>query len=97
MSGDLKKFEYTTESGNSVATKFCVECGTSVFWNADIFKDMTGIGGGTFDPPTFWYEIKREVFCRSKAYFSKNEVDAKFETSPIYNKIKDDPPRKSGV
>ena len=97
LSGDLKKFEYTTESGNLVATKFCVECGTSVFWNADIFKDMTGIGGGTFDPPTFWYDIKREVFCRSKAYFSKNEIDAKFETSPIFNKIKEDPPRKSGV
>ena len=94
---DLKKFEYTTESGNSVTTQFCVECGTTVFWNANIFKGMTGIGGGTFDPPTFWYKIKREVFCRSKAYFSKNEINTKFETSPTFTKMKDDPPRKRGV
>ena len=97
LSGCLKKFEYTTESGNSVTTQFCVECGTSVFWNANIFKGMTGIGGGTFDPPTFWYKIKREVFCRSKAYFSKNEINTKFETSPTFTKMKDDPPRKRGV
>ena len=89
MSGELKKFEYTTESGNKVTTQFCVECGTSLFWNVEIFPGMTGIGGGTFDPPTFWYNINREVFCRSKAYFSKNEIGAKFETSPTFNKIKD--------
>jgi hypothetical protein len=31
LSGELKKFEYTTESGNKVTTQFCVECGTSLF------------------------------------------------------------------
>ena len=97
LSGELKKFEYTTESGNKVTTQFCIECGTSLFWNVEIFPGMTGIGGGTFDPPTFWYNINREVFCRSKAYFSKNEIDAKFDTSPTFNKIKDDPPRKRGI
>ena len=97
LSGTLKEFEYSTESGNKVRTQFCVECGTSLFWNVEIFPGMTGIGGGTFDPPTFWYNINREVFCRSKAYFSKNEIDAKFDTSPTFNKIKDDPPRKRKI
>ena len=27
----------------------------------------------------------------------KNEIDAKFDTSPTFNKIKDDPPRKRGI
>ena len=25
--------------------------------------------GGTFDPPTFWYDLDKEVFVRSKAHF----------------------------
>jgi hypothetical protein len=25
-----------------------------------------GLAGGTFDPPTFWYELERFVFARSK-------------------------------
>ena len=25
--------------------------------------------GGTFDPPTFWYDLDAEVFVRSKAHF----------------------------
>ena len=74
-----------------------MECGTSLFWNVEIFPGMTSFGGETFDPPTFWYNINREVFCRSKAYFSQNEIDAKFETSPKFKKIKDDPPRKKGI
>lgn len=97
VSGELKQYKYETESGNNIITEFCVNCGTTVFWNAEVFEGMIGIGGGTFDPPTFWYDIKREVFCRSKAAFSNNEVNEKHETSPIYNQVKEDPPRQRGA
>ena len=97
LSGELKEFEYETESGTKITTEFCSNCGTTVYWTAEIFEGMTGIGGGTFDPPTFWYDIKREVFCRSKAPFVDNHVKDKYETSPIYNPVKVDDARKIGA
>ena len=96
LSGKLHKFEYETESGNKVCTEFCVICGTTVYWYAEAFHGTVGIGGGTFDPPSFWYDIKREVFCRSKAPFSENAINDKYQTSPIYNQVKVDPYRQSG-
>ena len=97
LSGKLQVFEYETESGTRITTEFCSNCGTTVYWAAEIFEGMTGIGGGTFDPPTFWYDIKREVFCRSKAPFADNQVKDKYETSPTYNPVKVDDARKRGA
>ena len=51
LSGNLKKFEYTTESGNKVTTQFCIECGTSYF-ECRNFSRYDWYWGGTFDPPT---------------------------------------------
>ena len=82
ISGELGRFEYEAGSGKSVRSEFCVHCGTTVYWTAGSFEGVIGISGGTFDPPTFWYPIKREVFCRSKAPFSENAVPEKHETSP---------------
>jgi hypothetical protein len=49
-----------------------------------------GVGGGTFDPPTFWYEVEREVFCRSKADFIHTDIKDKFVSAPTYQPIKDE-------
>ena len=40
---------------------------------------MTGISGGTFNPPTFWYEIQNDVFCIKKADF----VDTTFQINTM--------------
>ena len=37
--------------------------------------------GGTFDPPTFWYDLDSEVFVRSKAHFVGQIRAAKHEDS----------------
>lgn len=69
LSGTLKAYSFQTESGRAFTQHFCPDCGTTVFWNPEVFPGLTGIAGGTFDPPSFWYDIRREVFTRSRAGF----------------------------
>ena len=66
-SGDLKKYINTTENGNNFETNFCTNCGTSLFWTLSHMKDLIGVAGGTYDPPSFWFDIQREIFKRTKA------------------------------
>jgi len=46
----------------------------------------TGVAGGTFDSPIFWYELSGEVFMRSKGHFVV-EINAprKMDTFPNYD------------
>ena len=88
-SGDLSTYTYKTESGSSGTTRFCKNCGTTLFWNIthDMFKDWTGVAGGSFDPPTFWYDMQVEVFCRSSAPWVNTSIDEKHDTSGIYKPV----------
>ena len=87
LQGTLKSYSYLTESGNRFEVQFCENCGSTVFWTgtAESITGMTGIGGGSFDPPTFWYEIQREVFCRSKAPFLETNLAEQHNTISYYN------------
>ena len=58
---------------------------------------MIAIAVGTFDPPTFWFKVTREIFCRSKAGFIENDIENKFETSSSYKPIHKDETRKTVV
>ena len=57
---------------------------------------LTGIGGGTFDPPTFWDEVEREIFCRSRAEFINTDVKDKFKSGPVYQPVNDEEPLLKG-
>lgn len=82
--GDRRAYAFSTESDRTFTTHFCPTCGTSVFWTLDLFPDLVGIAAGTFDPPTFWFRVDREVFTRSKPSFVHLDVEHRFETSPSY-------------
>ena len=98
-SGQQNQFNYVTESGNKVTTLFCKKCGTTTNWSIEskLFIGMTGIAVGTFDPPTFWFKVTREIFCRSKAGFIENNIENKFETSASYKPIHDEESRKRPI
>lgn len=51
--GSFKLHQIKTDSGNQITTHFCSECGTTLFWYADLFKGMTAIAGGCFADPNF--------------------------------------------
>ena len=47
--------------------------------------ELIGIDAGTFDPPTFFFDIAGEVFTESKAHFIGDiEADGHFEKFPGY-------------
>jgi hypothetical protein len=84
LAGALKDYAFTTESGRNFTSRFCPDCGTTVFWTIGAMPELTGVAGGTYDPPTFWYEVKREVFTRSRAPFVQTEIADSSETSSSY-------------
>lgn len=66
LRGTLRKYRLVADSGRWIESQFCEKCGTTVTWTLEFLPDFQGIAGGTFDPPTFWYDIERLVFARSK-------------------------------
>jgi len=87
INGELTEYNFTNSSGRSFKNKFCKTCGTTVLWEVELRKGLIGVGGGTFDPPTFWYEAGFEVFCRSKAPFVETSISEKHETTDYYKPI----------
>jgi hypothetical protein len=97
LSGALKAYPFQTESGRSFTTRFCPECGTSLFWSTTAGADLTGVAGGSYDPPTFWYDVKREVFTRSAAPFLTCDIADTSPTSSSYAPVQPDPVALNGA
>lgn len=94
--GVVKTHELTTASGRAFDTRFCTECGTTVWWTIGTRPNSIGISGGTFDPPSFWYAIDREVFTRSSAAFISIKSPEQCETHPAFDPIHRDSARLIG-
>ncbi len=88
--GVPKPYAFETESGRSFVTQFCPDCGSSIFWTIGLFPDWTAVAGGSFDPPSFWFPINRQVFTRSKAPFTTCQLEHSHETSASYAPIHED-------
>lgn len=97
LSGTLSTHKYQTQSGNQVTTSFCTQCGTTTHWQigSEFLRGKTAIAAGTFDPPSFWFNVNREIFMRTKADFVHIEAANKFDTSGTYQPIKEDEARQN--
>ncbi len=97
LSGTSVQHHYQTQSGNQVTTNFCQTCGTTTHWQieSEFLAGKTAIAVGTFDPPSFWFDINREIFLRTKADFVQIDAENKFETSGTYKPVKEDEPRQN--
>lgn len=82
--GELRDYTYQTDSGRAFTTRFCPTCGTTLFWQLELFPGMVGVAGATFDPPSFWYDVRREVFTRSSAPFVNLDLPERSDTSSSY-------------
>ena len=69
ISGKCNTYKFISESGYNWTNQFCKTCATTLTSRLEIKPGHVGVAGGTFDPPTFWYNIVTEVFTRSKAHF----------------------------
>ena len=76
-------YNFKSESGNNWQNQFCKNCGTTLTSRLEVRVGEVGIAGGTFDPPTFWYDITAEVFTRSKAHFI-GKIPSKRKSETIY-------------
>ena len=94
--GAVKTHELTTASGRAFDTRFCTECGTTVWWTIGTRPNSIGISGGTFDPPSFWYAIDREVFTRSRAAFISIKSPEQCETHSAFDPVYHDSARLIG-
>ena len=92
-----KEYTFTSESGAQWKTFFCDTCATTVFIKLEVRQGLTGVTAGTLDPPTFWFELDREAFMRSKATFV-GDIIAKetHETTAYYAPKIDEPKRRKG-
>ena len=84
-SGQLTHYGFTSESGKQWDINFCSKCGTTVYYQLEAWGDLIGIDSGTFDPPSFFFDIAGEVFTDSKAHFLGDiKADRHFEKFPGY-------------
>ena len=68
-----------------------------MFIKLEVRQGLIGVTAGTLDPPTFWFELDREAFMRSKATFV-GDINAKetHETIAYYAPQIDEPKRRKG-
>ena len=84
-SGQLTHYRFTSESDKQWDINFCSKCGTTVYYQLEAWGDLIGIDSGTFDPPSFFFDIAGEVFTDSRAHFLGDiKADRHFEKFPGY-------------
>ena len=75
--GTLRSYQLTSDARRWIKLEFCQSCGTALTWTLEFLPDYRGIAGGTFDQPTFWYDLQRYVFARSKPDWLQIQSDIK--------------------
>ena len=53
ITGERKLFERSSDSGRPAKGYFCPVCGTTVYWQIEIWPDRYGIAAGCFGDPGF--------------------------------------------
>jgi hypothetical protein len=53
VSGQSKVFARLADSGRKLETHFCPDCGTSLYWEAELLPGHIGVGVGAFADPQF--------------------------------------------
>jgi len=64
LTGTVKTFTKTGDSGQAIHRRFCPECGSGVVEAADALPDMTMISVGTLDDPS-WVKPDSQIYCDS--------------------------------
>lgn len=53
IEGQGKEYIRVAESGNAARFRFCADCGSTVFWQADALPGFTTVAVGAFAEPDF--------------------------------------------
>jgi hypothetical protein len=66
LQGKLQKYRLKSDTDRGVESSFCGACGTTVTFTMELREGWRAITGGTFDQPTFWYDLETFIFTRTK-------------------------------
>ena len=68
------------------------------FWEtaAKRLLGFKGTAGGTYDLPTFWYELDEQVFVRGKVEFCTIDARKSYMQLVISSNMRDEDPRHTG-
>jgi hypothetical protein len=53
ISGRSTEFKRTADSGKSVTSRFCPVCGSTIYWEAELFPGLIAVAAGAFADPAF--------------------------------------------
>jgi len=53
VEGSATEFTRVADSGNSITFRFCPECGSTVYWTGEAFRDVVAVAAGAFADQTF--------------------------------------------
>jgi hypothetical protein len=70
IDGSPQSYVAMGTSGLPVARRFCVQCGSTLFTDADAFQGLTFVKGGSLDDPT-WIEPTLHIWCDSAQPWDK--------------------------
>jgi hypothetical protein len=51
--GTFKRFQRSSDAGRHLDFAFCPECGSTVFWELEMFPDRIAVAVGAFADPSF--------------------------------------------
>lgn len=64
LTGVVKTFTKTGDSGKAIHRRFCPECGSGIVEEADALPDMVIVPAGTLDDPS-WVKPASQIYCDS--------------------------------
>jgi hypothetical protein len=89
ITGDIKYYDVTGESGNIVSRGFCATCGTPLCGKGAPTPDLIGIRAGSLDDPS-WYQPVVDIYAASaQPWDYLNPALQKFERSPTEEQIRE--------
>jgi hypothetical protein len=89
ITGEVRYYDVTGESGNVVSRGFCPTCGARLFTKPAIIPDLIGIVAGSLDDPSRFRPAMDIYTASAQPWDYLNPALRKFERSPTEDQIKE--------
>jgi hypothetical protein len=89
ITGDIKYYDVTGESGNMVSRGFCAACGTPLCGKGALTPGLIGLRAGSLDDPS-WYRPAVDIYTASaQPWDYMNPALRKYERAPTAEQIQE--------
>ncbi len=79
ISGEVKGFTKTADSGNQLTREFCPDCGSPLFTRSPVHPDYVYIKAGSFDNPNIVHP-KDQIWATKRVPWA--EIDSSLQSFP---------------